>query len=62
MHKVNIYIDVEELRWRIREESQEEIESRSDWRKDMLEGVEREKERSDKQVGMEDRCWGTLGN
>ena len=33
------YIDVEELRWRKREESQEEIESRSDWRKDMLEGL-----------------------
>ena len=29
MRKVNIYIDEEELRWRIREESQEEIESRS---------------------------------
>ena len=45
-----LYLDLEELRWRKREESQEEIESRSDWRKDMLEGVEREKERSDKQV------------
>ena len=50
MGKVNIYLDLEALRWSKREESQEEIESRSDWRKDMLEGVEREKERSDKQV------------
>ena len=47
---VNIYLDSEELRWRKREESQEEIESRSARRKDMLEGVDREKERSDKQV------------
>ena len=45
-----LYLDLEELRWSKREESQEEIESRLDWRKDMLEGVEREKERSDKQV------------
>ena len=48
---VNIYLDLEELRWRKREESQEEIESRSDRETIyMLEGVEREKEKSDKQV------------
>ena len=33
-----MYLDLEELRWRKREDSQEEIVSRSDWRTDMSEG------------------------